>query len=96
MIESWKILKEYRVTEKASALSANENCYTFEVAPDANRTEVAEAVENTFKVKVSKVCILNRKPKVRRSRMRKSLPGHVGGMKKAMVVLAKGYKIDII
>ena len=96
MVESWKILKEYRVTEKANALSASQNCYTFEVACDANRMEVAEAVENAFKVKVSKVCILNRKPKVKRSRMRKSLPGHVGGMKKAMVVLKKGYKIDII
>lgn len=96
MIEAWKILREYRVTEKASALTATENCYTFEVVKDANRTEVAEAVENAFKVKVSKVRILNRKPKTKRSRMRKSLPGHVGGMKKAMVVLEKGYKIDII
>lgn len=96
MIEAWKILKEYRVTEKASNLIASENCYTFEVVADANRTEVAEAVENAFKVKVNKVRILNRKAKVKRSRLRKSLPGKVGGMKKAMVVLKKGYKIDII
>ena len=96
MVEAWKILREYRVTEKASNLIARENCYTFEVVADANRTEVAEAVENAFKVKVSKVRILNRKPKVKRSRLRKTLPGKVGGMKKAMVVLKKGYKIDII
>lgn len=96
MIESWKILREYRVTEKASNLIANENCYTFEVVKDVNRTEIADAIEDTFKVKVSKVRILNRKPKIKRSRIRKSLPGAVGGMKKAMVVLKKGFKIDII
>jgi len=96
MVEAWRILKEYRVTEKASALSANENCYTFEIAADANRTEVADAVESAFKVKVVKVRILNRKAKIKRSRMRKALPGSVGGMKKAMVVLEKGYKIDLI
>ncbi len=96
MIEPRKILREYRVTEKASALQANENCYTFQVVKNVNRTEIAEAIEETFKVKVSKVRIINRKPKVKRSRMRKNLPGSVGGMKKAMVVLAKGHKIEII
>ena len=96
MVEAWRILKEYRVTEKASSLIAESNCYTFEIDPKANRTEVADAVESAFKVKVSKVRVLNRKAKVRRSRMRKGLPGHVGGIRKAMVVLEKGYKIDII
>lgn len=96
MIEAWKILKEYRVTEKASFLVANRNCYTFEVICDANKMEIADAVKAAFKVEVEKVCILNRKPKIKRSRMRKTLPGAVGGMKKAMVVLKKGSKIDII
>lgn len=96
MVEPWNILKEYRVTEKTNHLSSTKNCYTFEVAKDANRTSVAEAVEATFKVKVSHVNLLNRKPKIRRSRMRKALPGSVGGMKKAMVVLEKGYHIEVI
>lgn len=96
MIEAWKILREYRVTEKASSLSETKNCYTFEVVHDANKVEIADAVKSTFKVEVEKVCILNRKPKIKRSRMRKTLPGAVGGMKKAMVVLKKGSKIDII
>lgn len=96
MAEPLDILKEYRVTEKASNLSVAQNCYTFEVASDANRTAVADAVEAAFKVKVEKVNILVRKPKTRRSRMRKSLPGKVGGMKKALVVLKKGYHIEVI
>ena len=96
MAEPWNILKEYHVTEKASNLSAVGNCYTFEVAREANRTAVADAVEAAFKVKVKKVNILVRKPKVKRSRMRKSLPGSVGGMKKALVFLKKGYHIEVI
>ena len=96
MAEPWSILKEYRVTEKASNLSAVGNCYTFEVVADANRTAVADAVEAAFKVKVKKVNMLVRKPKVKRSRMRKSLPGAVGGMKKALVFLEKGYHIEVI
>ena len=96
MAEPWNILKEYRVTEKASNLSAVGNCYTFEVVADANRTAVADAVESAFKVKVKKVNILVRKPKIKRSRMRKSLPGAVGGMKEALVFLEKGYHIEVI
>ena len=96
MAEPWNILKEYRVTEKASNLSAVGNCYTFEDVEDANRTAVADAVESAFKVKVKKVNILVRKPKIKRSRMRKSLPGAVGGMKKALVFLEKGYHIEVI
>ena len=96
MAEPWNILKEYRVTEKASNLSAVGNCYTFEVVADANRTAVADAVESAFKVKVKKVNIFVRKPKIKRSRVRKSLPGAVGGMKKALVFLEKGYHIEVI
>lgn len=96
MAEPWNILKEYRVTEKASNLSAVGNCYTFEVAREVSCTVVADAVEAAFKVKVKKVNIIVRKPKVKRSRMRKSLPGSVGGMKKALVFLKKGYHIGVI
>ncbi|MDR0647521.1 MAG: 50S ribosomal protein L23 [Puniceicoccales bacterium] len=96
MIEPCKVIKESRVTEKASLLTSKDACYTFEVAREANRLEVKAAVENAFKVKVKEVRILNRKAKVKRSRMRRARPGYVGGMKKAMVILAKGYKIDMM
>ena len=94
-MDPWDVLKEYRVTEKASVLSANVNCYTFEVAKESNRTMVATAVEAIFGVKVKKVCLLNRRPKVKRSRSRKFLPGSAGGMKKAMVILEKGCAIKL-
>ena len=59
MIIADKILREYRVTEKAANLAANFNQYTFEVAPDANRKEVGRAVAKLFNVEVTNVNILS-------------------------------------
>ena len=95
MIIADKILKEYRVTEKAANLSANFNQYTFEVAPSANRKEVARAVEKVFKVEVTNVNILNKKPKVKVDRARRGRPGTKGGHKKAIVTLKEGDKIEL-
>jgi len=96
MIIADKILKEYRVTEKASILAANLNQYTFEVAPNANRTEVGRAVAKVFNVEVKKVNILNKKPKVKTDRSRRGRPGTKGGHKKAIVTLKEGDKIELI
>ena len=78
MIIADKILREYRVTEKAADLAANLNQYTFEVAPEANRKEVARAVAKMFNVEVTKVNILNKKPKLKVDRMRRGRPGSKG------------------
>ena len=94
MIESHKILKAIRVTEKAASLQVS-NQYTFEVAEDANAIAVSQAVEQTFKVKVARVNILNAKGKVKVSRMRRNNPGIKGKMKKAIVTLKKGDTIQI-
>ena len=96
MITADTILKEYRVTEKAALLSANHNQYTFEVAPSANRIEVARAVAKVFDVEVIKVNILNKKPKVKTDRSRKGRPGTKGGHKKAIVTLKEGDKIELV
>ncbi|MDR1665955.1 MAG: 50S ribosomal protein L23 [Puniceicoccales bacterium] len=95
MLEPWKILKEYRVTEKANALASRNNQYTFEVKEEVTRMQVAAAVESVFKVKVKGVSLLIRKPKVKISRQRRCRPGTSGRMKKAIVTLRKGYKIEI-
>ena len=52
MIIPDKILREFRITEKTATLAANLNQYTFEVAPEANRKEIARAVEKLFNVEV--------------------------------------------
>lgn len=96
MLDPWKILKKIRFTEKTNALSTNLDCYTFEIFDNVNKIEIGSAVEQAFKVKVKSVRVLNRKPKVRVSRVRKYNPGKVGAMKKAMVTLEKGYKINMV
>ena len=68
------------------------NVYTFEVAKDANKVEIAKAVEEIFDVKVVKVNTLNVKPKPKRVRYQR---GYTRTWKKAMVTLAEGETIEI-
>lgn len=96
MIIADKILLEYRVTEKAANLSANFNQYTFEVASNANRIEVARAVAKVFDVEVVSVNILNKKPKRKVDRSRRGKAGTKGGHKKAIVTLKEGDKIELV
>jgi len=54
------------VTEKSSLLKEGGNQYVFEVARDANKIEIAKAVEQLFKVKVLSVRVMNMEGKARR------------------------------
>jgi len=79
------------ITEKATLLS-EQNKVVFKVARHATKDEIAEAVEQLFKVNVTKVNTLIVKGKTKRFR------GHVGrrsDFKKAVVTLAPGQSIDI-
>ena len=49
------VLKQVRLTEKASQLSSELGQYTFEVTPKATKHQIAVAVEKTFKVNVVRV-----------------------------------------
>ena len=69
-----------------------ENKYTFEVAKDANKVEIAKAIEEIFKVKVVKVNTLTVKPKQKRVR---GPLGMTRSWKKAMVTLQPGDTIEI-
>ena len=85
------ILKKPVVTEKSTSLLQN-NKYTFVVDPRANKIEIKQAVEKTFKVKVEKVNTMNVKGKIKRVRR---IPGRTPDTKKAIVTLRKGDKIEI-
>ncbi|MBI3633416.1 MAG: 50S ribosomal protein L23 [Candidatus Vogelbacteria bacterium] len=89
------ILTKPRITEKASFLAGNDEhgVYTFEVSKRANKLMVANAIKEIFKVNPTKVNIINTKAKTVFNRGKR---GVVGGVKKAMVYLKKGDKIDII
>ena len=79
------------ITEKATYLS-EQNKVVFQVAKDATKDEIADAVEQLFKVKVTKVNTLNVKGKTKRWRGR---PGRRNDVKKAIVTLAEGQSIDV-
>lgn len=96
MIEADKILFEMLITEKATQLSSNQNQYTFRVDSGSNRTAIAGAVQNAFGVKVSSVNIINVKAKIKRDRSQRGRTRSKGGMKKAIVTLKPGEKIEVI
>ncbi|MDE2409790.1 MAG: 50S ribosomal protein L23, partial [Actinomycetales bacterium] len=65
--------------------------YTFEVAPDSNKTEIKQAIESIFKVEVASVNTLNRAGKTRRTKFGL---GKRKDTKRAIVTLKSG-NIDI-
>jgi large subunit ribosomal protein L23 len=79
------------ITEKSTRLS-EQNKVVFRVADDASKDEIAAAVEELFKVKVTKVNTLNVKGKTKRFR---GILGKRSDVKKAIVTLAEGQSIDI-
>ena len=79
------------VTEKTSLAQQNHTQYTFRVRRDANRTEVAAAVELMFNVNVDGVQVVNEPGKTRRFGRS---TGRTQDWKKAYVRLASGQAID--
>ena len=81
------------VSEKSYAL-LDVGVYTFVVAPDANKIEIRQAVEQLFNVQVIKVNTLNRKGKRKRNR-RSFTFGKRPDTKRAIVTLAEGQRIPL-
>ena len=81
------------VTTERNTDLMQENRYTFEVATDANKIQIKQAVETAFDVKVLAVNTLNVHRKARREKTR--LRGYRKGWKKAIVTLAPGDKIEV-
>ena len=80
------------ITEKTMALQSVNNCVTFEVAKGANKTEIRQAIEEIFNVKVERVNVVNTRKKTKRMGR---YVGTVGGKKKAIVKLAEGHTINL-
>lgn len=79
------------VSEKSYSL-LDLNAYTFVVHPDANKTEIRQAIESIWDVKVLSVNTVNRKGKTKR--FRQTL-GKRSDTKRAVVKLREGDKIEI-
>lgn len=80
------------VSEKSYDLIEDQNAYTFEVDPRANKGEIRDAVEKVFDVTVLRVNTMNRKGKRKRYGYKF---GKRKDVKRAIVTLADGDSIDL-
>ena len=79
------------ISEKSYGL-LDENQYTFVVLPEANKTQIKQAVEAVFQVKVTGVNTINRQGKRKRTR---TGFGKRANTKRAIVTLVGGDRIDL-
>jgi len=79
------------ITEKATIASEN-NQFVFKVRRDATKTQIKAAVESLFDVKVTSVNTLLRKGK---RKVFRGVRGQQQDVKKAIVTLADGFRIDV-
>ncbi|MBI4689864.1 MAG: 50S ribosomal protein L23 [Nitrospirae bacterium] len=89
----YSVVKRPLFTEKGSHIKESQNKILIEVAKEANKIEIKDAIEEIFKVKVDKVSTINTSGKWKRQG--KSI-GKRPDRKKAIVTLRKGEKLDFI
>lgn len=86
------IIKGPIMTEKSSDLAKTQNTITFSVDPKANKTQIKQAVEKVFNVKVESVNTVTVRP--RKKRVGK-YTGYTNKVKKAIVKLKDGSSIEL-
>jgi len=82
-----------RITEKSGDASQKLNAYTFEISRSTSKNEVAKAIKELYKVTPLRINVINLPRKRILSRGKK---GWSGGVKKAVVYLKEGDKIEFI
>lgn len=86
-----EVIKAPVISEKSYGL-LDDNKYTFVVDPRANKTEIKQAIESIFDVKVTKIATQNRRGKYKR---RGYVVGKRPDIKRAIVTLAEGDEIEL-
>ena len=86
----YEVIKRPIVTEKGMAVRETQHTVVFEVDASANKTQIKDAVQKIFKVKVAAVRTANYFGKMRRRGM---ITGYRRDWKKAYVKLAPGEKM---
>ena len=86
----YSVIRRPLITEKGLGVKETEGTLVFDVAPEATKTEVKQAVEALFKVKVENVRTANVLGKERR---RGKFSGYKPDWKKAYVRLKEGEKL---
>ena len=91
-MNAYQIILRPWITEKATSLTEY-NQYVFEVAVEANKIQIRQAVEELFDVRVQSVTTMNVKGKLRRRRTRRGITqGYTKTRKKAIVTLTPDSK----
>ncbi|MCM2276554.1 MAG: 50S ribosomal protein L23 [Oligoflexia bacterium] len=87
----YDVIRRPIISEKSTALAEVAGRYTFEVATQANKQEIRDAIQRLFNVKVREVRTVTVHGKVKRvGRFETKRPN----WKKAVVTLSEGQKID--
>lgn len=89
----YKVLLAPRVTEKSARVGEQGNQYVFRVAPEASKSDIRDAVEALFEVKVESVRVAVVKGKNKSFKFR---PGKRSDWKKAYVRVQEGQVIDLL
>jgi large subunit ribosomal protein L23 len=87
-----EVLRRPLVTEKNTAVQAPQGKYVFEVAVEANKEQIKQAVEKAFNVSVTEVNVMTVAGKKHRMRGREV---RNPSWKKALVTLKPGDKIEL-
>ena len=90
-MHGYEVLRRPLITEKNTML-IEQNKYAFEVAKNANKPQIKDAVEKAFKVKVAAVNVMCVPGKMRRAGRQR---GMTSPWKKAVVTLEPGHKIEL-
>jgi large subunit ribosomal protein L23 len=89
----YSIIRAPLVSEKTARLQEVSNQYVFEVATDATKADIKQAIEKLFAVKVEAVNVVNVKGKNKAFKFRM---GRRADSRKAYVTLAEGQSIDVM
>jgi len=83
------------ITEKSNYQSSYLNQYVFEVAYEATKTQIKDAIETIFDVNVARVNVMIVPAKQSRNLRNRQMRTRTSAYKKAIVTLAEGERISI-
>lgn len=90
MTTIYDVLRRPYITEKSNYQNSDLNQYVFEVAEDATKSMVKDALETLFDVKVARVNMINMPAKRARKGRNRRMVVRRGGYKKAVITLSSG------
>ena len=95
MITLHEVLRRPLITEKTNYLNSQLHQYVFEVASDATKGMVKDAVETIFDVKVMRVNVINMPAKHKKNLRSRRMTNRRTSFKKAVITLAPGDTIPV-